>query len=295
MKSLLRIFFNKLCRLYPLKSGCGLFANTDFFKAISQTAEALTLTKLRDGSLIYVSLDQYIGRSIYYFGDFDPKITWVCRQVLRRGDTVLDIGANIGIVTLYTAKLVGSSGKVHAFEPQPKLAQLLQKSVALNHYTQVTLHELALSSQDGIVKMQVPIANDGAASLEKTETVGCNEIEIEIKQANTYLSNLQIKQVRLLKIDVEGHESIVFKSSEDFLLSCKPDIILFEEHNKPLLQQDSVKILQGMDYIIYEMPKAMFRVKPQKLMEDSTCKSHDCIAIHKDAYNSALAKALNIN
>ncbi|HAC65689.1 MAG TPA: hypothetical protein DCF68_19695 [Cyanothece sp. UBA12306] len=294
MNSIIRGFFQSICRLYFFKSGCGTIANKKFFRNLSQTQEPLVLTKLRDGSSIYVSLDQYIGRAIYYFGELDPKITWVCQNILRPGDTVIDIGANVGLITLYAAKLVGSSGKIHAFEPQPNLVQLLKKSVTINEYEQVVIHQVALSDQDGIMNMQVPIDNSGAASLGKKKNKASYTIDVEVKNATQYLSSLNLDKIRLIKIDVEGHEAIVLKGAKYFLESHKPDIILFEEHKKPLLKQESVKFLQNMNYIIYELPKAKFKIQPHRLTTKSNYLSHDCIAIHQNAYNERLVKSLNL-
>jgi FkbM family methyltransferase len=294
MKSLLRFLFSRLLRFYPLKSGCGLIANTKLFKSFSQTSTPLLLAKLRDGSSIYINLDQYIGRSIYYFGDFDPKITWVCRQVLRHGDTALDIGANIGLVTLCMANLVGKSGTVHAFEPQPILAKMLQSSIDINGFEQIRLHCVALSTEDSILKMQVPIANDGAASLEFWASASANEIDVDVRNADPYLARLKLQKVRLVKIDVEGHESFVLKGSKQFLSSCKPDIIIFEEHRKPLLAQESVIFLGALDYIVYELPKSWFRVRPILLSTQNSYSSHDCIAIHRKVMNESMIKLLNL-
>ncbi len=63
--------------------------------------------KLRCGPRILLWPNEHIGRTIYFFGDLEPKLSWVCTRVLRPGDTAVDVGANYGVITLLAAQAVG--------------------------------------------------------------------------------------------------------------------------------------------------------------------------------------------
>ena len=107
-----------LLKCYPLKSG---YSTVSHLKPLVRlTAEhEQCFARLRNGDRLLVDVSDFIGRTIYYLGDYDPKITWLCKRILGRGDTMLDVGANMGVVTGYASKIVGPEGHVHAFEPQP--------------------------------------------------------------------------------------------------------------------------------------------------------------------------------
>src|SRR5689334_8019044 len=92
-------------RAYPLKSGYTRIARLRPLQAMTAEHE-LGYARLRNGDKLFVDLGDQVGRAIYYLGDYDPKITWLCRRILRRGDTMLDVGANMGVVTMYSSDFV---------------------------------------------------------------------------------------------------------------------------------------------------------------------------------------------
>src|SRR5882762_8193075 len=88
----------RLTRLYPFYSGCGTFANKSLIHKIAGESSENVWCCVSGGEIL-ARLDDYVGRSAFYVGDLDRKITWICAQIVKSGDTVLDIGANIGLVT----------------------------------------------------------------------------------------------------------------------------------------------------------------------------------------------------
>ena len=99
-------------------------------------------------------------------------MSWLCRNVLRRGDTAIDIGANLGLVAVIMASVVGSSGTVHAFEPQPDLASLIMRSAVLNGFDHLHVHRMALGNQDDCLELCIPYGNSGSASLIRRHSKG---------------------------------------------------------------------------------------------------------------------------
>ncbi|MCJ7424010.1 FkbM family methyltransferase, partial [Candidatus Bathyarchaeota archaeon] len=81
----------------------------------------------------------------------------VLRKIVRSGDTVFDIGANVGQFTCLLAHLAGSKGAVHAFEPIPPVFHKLQNNISRNGLSStVLLNQCALSDKKGFVQMYVP-------------------------------------------------------------------------------------------------------------------------------------------
>src|SRR5258708_9293617 len=133
-------------RLYPFYSGSAFIPNHPFFKKIAGPKEREGWACTPGGD-IYVSLTDYIGRAAFFLGDLDPKLTWIARKLIKRGDTVFDLGANLGILTLLFSDLVGESGSVHAFEPNPAIMHKLRSAVLRKGVGNITLNDLAIGQE----------------------------------------------------------------------------------------------------------------------------------------------------
>lgn len=293
MKKLLRGLAKGVSRCYPFYSGCGTIANSAFYRSLSDENQ-LVETRLRDGSRIQVHLNDYVGRSLYFFGDLDPKISWICKRILRRGDTVVDVGANYGLITLQCAALVGHEGRVHAFEPQPDLAALIRSSCQLNNFPQVTVHELGLSNADADLPMTVPEHNRGMATV--NPDIPGRAITIHLKHAGAYLTSIQKTPVRFMKIDVEGHEVEVFTGAKDWLESVRPEVIVFEtEADSPVFESHpGVKLLNSMNYAFFGIPRVRLLMKliPIQQGGNSATGFHDIVAIQRTSSFDQLMKEL---
>jgi hypothetical protein len=101
---------------------------------------------LASGYRIRVSPVDHLG---YLLGASEPHLQRIIRRHVAAGDTVYDIGAYIGYVSLSLAKSVGASGQVIAFEPIPRNAQYLRESIEINRLTNVKLLEFAASDRGG--------------------------------------------------------------------------------------------------------------------------------------------------
>ena len=85
MSKLSRSFFAALTRCYPLMKGGGKLANLLPMRAMSSKPEVVE-AKLRGGGRLLVPINDYVGRPIFWTGDFDRRVSWVLRRVLRPGD-----------------------------------------------------------------------------------------------------------------------------------------------------------------------------------------------------------------
>jgi FkbM family methyltransferase len=111
--------------------------------------------------LHHPSLDLYISRALLARGSFEPFETEILLDELRGGDTVLDIGANVGYYTLQFANRVGPGGRVFAFEPDPANFALLRSNVERNGYRNVALSPLAAADRCGPGKLFISATNRG--------------------------------------------------------------------------------------------------------------------------------------
>ncbi len=146
-------------------------------------------------------------------------------RIVPEGAVTVDVGANCG---LYTRKLSRLSRKVHAFEPSPKMAELLRRTSASN----VSVHELALSDQIGDAELFIPQDNDepvyGLASLERRH-VADDQAVVATKVPTARLDAIVHEEVAFVKIDVEGHELNVLNGAVELLEHSQPVFLVEAE------------------------------------------------------------------
>ena len=98
-----------------------------------------------DGLTMYLNpRDRVITPSMLAYGTWEPVETSLLLDNLRPGDTVIDVGANVGYYTLLAARKVGPRGKVVAFEPDPESFSFLKRNVKANGFTNVVLEQKGL-------------------------------------------------------------------------------------------------------------------------------------------------------
>ena len=144
-----------LTRRYPFYSGRARFANSRFVQGLAGPGAEAVWARVPGGEVL-ARLDDFLGRTAFYVGDIDGKLTWICSRIVRPGDTVLDIGANIGTVTIWLSALVGEKGKVHSFEPNPTAHKALQLLIERNKSANICLHPVALGEEEGSLDLVIP-------------------------------------------------------------------------------------------------------------------------------------------
>ena len=131
------------------------------------------------------------------------------RDYCRRGDVVVDVGANIGEVSVIMSQQVGSDGRVFAFEPLPRVFGYLRGNLALNGCTNVTTRNAALGTVPGTVMITDDRRDDMNRLVAEGGTpVECSTIDRELAGTGS---------VALIKIDVEGTELAVLKGARETL------------------------------------------------------------------------------
>ena len=276
-------------RLYPFYSGCGTLANKPLIQTIAGVSNELVWSRVPGGEVL-ASLDDYVGRAAYYVGELDRKITWICAQIARPGATVLDIGANIGMVTLWLSTLVGKNGKVHAFEPNPKLQKILEETLDHNQVSNVCLHPIALGAEQGSLELRIPRVNAGAASLIRNRDLSdCDVVEVPVRSLSKIVAEEGIKSIQLIKIDVEGFEAKVFQGGQEVLGSIRPEAILFELNGRlegPVRDLPVIKILRDFGYRFFSVPKCLLRMHLEYFDPDSSnlLIGHDFLAVPEESY-----------
>jgi FkbM family methyltransferase len=176
-----------------------------------------------------------VSRLTFYFGVSEPDLFAFYDSFLRPGMFVMDVGANIGLHSLFMAKRVAPSGKVYALEPAPEIFRRLEENVASSTLKNLFIFPLALGEKSGVARINdVPedtsrtfLTNSGQGSLVPVETL------------DDFCHKNSIGNLNFLKLDVEGFEEMVLRGGGTFFQNQRCDVLQVEVDNNSLSRQSS--------------------------------------------------------
>jgi FkbM family methyltransferase len=281
-----------MMRHYPFLSGSGTFANNRLARTLAPDCCSVVWANA-NRCRVLAPLDDFVGRAAYYVGELDRKVSKLCSQLIRPGDTVLDIGANLGTMTVLFARLAGHAGRVLAFEPNPRLIPLLQQSTA--RYSQVEIHPVALGGEEKTLELCVPSQNSGAASL-----VGASEararVPVPVVPLSRILDESMVRKIRFVKMDVEGYEPEVLIGARESFARTPPDAILCELNGGTgRIEHPTLRELAALDYRFFSIRKTLIRLRldPYELGTPLPV-AHDFLALHGGPDLGEMLRALGL-
>ena len=152
---------------------------------------------------------------------------------IRPGDSVIDLGANIGWYTAVLSKLVGERGKVYAVEPIPGTFTLLLSVIKKLRLTNVVPFNCAVSDSDGSAVMEIPKHEYGGENYYmarivsgKSSDPSQGKFEVPLRSLDSLLPGQLSEGVTFVKCDVEGHELAVLKGASHFFEKVKPAMMI---------------------------------------------------------------------
>jgi FkbM family methyltransferase len=162
-------------------------------------------------------------------GTFEPAMVTLFASLVRDGDCVLDVGANIGCTSLLFSQV---ARQVFSFEPSPSTFSLLQKNLAQAQAQNVVAANLGLGNSEGSFELTFAPDNrsGGFVSNLTTASAGHQVETIRIVAGDAYLRGAHVDQVDFIKIDVEGFERNVIEGLAHTLSRCKPVVVLELNH-----------------------------------------------------------------
>jgi len=294
-----------ICRRYPFLSGAGSIANSGSFRKLMPDVRVDVWCPLHGGQLL-APLDDYVGRAAFYMGDLDPKLTAIASRVLRPGDVALDIGANLGVMTVLFSRLVGPAGRVLAFEPNPRVLDRTRQTTA--KLSNVRLCEFALGPRPDTLQLVAPPENLGLGSLVASNdrqeaghwTFGANaeRVTVPVERLDDVLAREGVNAVRLVKMDVEGFEPQVLRGAERCLREIRPQVILFEmNETTPVSEHETFKLLAAAGYTFLAIPRSLLwlRLERVDLTRGGQPLWHDFVAIAPGEAGAQVAAGLPIS
>lgn len=205
------------------------YEETSYYKNKSIN-EKICLINGKYGNFFIMSNDVGVGKTIKETGVWSDKHIALFKHLVKKGDTVLDIGANIGHHSVCFAKIVGDQGHVFAFEPQLPVYHILCANAMLNESSNIYPIRAAVGEQNGIVSLPSMDYNTdenfGALCLENIRRPNTQIIKkISIDEFISDPSN-DISSVNFIKIDVQTFELFVLHGAIKTLTKYKPHIFV---------------------------------------------------------------------
>lgn len=179
------------------------------------------------GSLVHSIQKVRYARTIRGVTENSEPDMKVIKRLLRSGDYVVDLGANLGFYTKFLSERVGGEGRVFSIEPIPDTVDILRymtKKLGLNN---VEIFDCAVSEQNGQVVMEIPLFNTGEDNIFEARIVSGDtqspfkKVTVQTKTMDTLFAN-KAKKISFVKCDVEGHELSCLKGSSSLLKDAKP-------------------------------------------------------------------------
>jgi len=177
-------------------------------------------------------------RALAVCGQYEPGLLKILGEHIKEGDTVVDVGANEGFITIPLARLVGDTGRVYAIEPDLNNIQTLCANIEANNLSNVSVIPKAMSDKRGIATFY---GNRAWGSIVNSGGVASGTVE-------TYLLDNTVNgPIHLIKIDTEGNDIRVIRGTQRLIQTYKP-VIVFEVSLSALAYVD-ISIQETFDFL----------------------------------------------
>lgn len=198
-----------------------------------------------------VDIRDYAHRHAFLFGVYEEDLTRLIVRISRPRWTVLDVGANAGYVSLLAADLGGPGSRVLAFEPNPRMVELLRRSAVLNRRAPLEIVEAACGGHDGQVSLSLSpdLHNTGLSTL-AGELTDARRLSVEMVRLDRFCASRGLRP-DLVKIDVEGTEAGVLLGAEGLLREGLPPFVVCELW--PATRDDVVGYMADMGYTVHSI------------------------------------------
>jgi len=216
---------------------------------MSSIVNPYALIDARYGTMLANRFDTYIGQALIEYGEYGEHELDLLRRFITQPGTIVEVGANNGSQTVALAQAARTAGaSLVAFEPQPFLFQNLCANLALNGIDNAIAWPFAASDKAGSVAFGQPDyrqpGNFGSVSMQEQAFVG--DVIVPSIRLDDVLAG---RQVRLMKIDVEGFEMQVLKGAAGLIETCRP--VIYIENDRPAQSQSLIDYLWRRGYRLW--------------------------------------------
>lgn len=204
------------------------FLNMPEFQALQKARNEPVLIDLPGFKIAVRRNDNFIGAVIAEHQAYEPHVTQVIEKYLKKGDTFVDAGANIGYFSLLAASIVGPQGLVVAFEPNPANLDLLRLSMTANKFEdRFDLRPVAIAEKKQTLQFVTAGINSNG------HFIGSDEVDLGLAPIVTVdavpldSALADCRRVDMIKLDIEGAEALAWQGMQTIISHHRPTL-LFE-------------------------------------------------------------------
>jgi len=187
---------------------------------------------VRDGIVYRLDIGEYVQMRIFFdrvVPTYEVAELEFAKRVLRPGDVAVDVGAHVGLYALTFSREVGPAGRVLALEPDPRNRERLEANIGLNAFAgNVAMLAVAASDEGGTAVLHLSETSSRNSFYSLTDTTMIDAISVEKVTLDDCCARQGVSRVRLLKIDVEGHEPAVLRGASGLLSAQAIDYVMLE-------------------------------------------------------------------
>lgn len=253
-EKIIPFIYNKMNQRYQMrKYGENITINDTEYRLIQTDSAA--------GTIFVDPTDNIVSKSILNNGYWNNNMVKLFNNFVGEGDTVVDIGANIGFFTLLCSNIVGKNGEVIAFEPEKRNFDILSANVARNsEYGNIIREKLAISDKKGEMSLYIS-ENKGGHSIKDY-----NDTHVKSQTVSTIpLDQYDVSSPDIVKIDVEGVEPSVFEGMSN-VLDTKP-ILFFEYSDDWESKRETLNVLKSIGYTFFHIEENYNNITIEEILE----------------------------
>ena len=184
---------------------------------------------------------EFIEARLFFYRTWEPAITRLVAAKIEPGDTVIDIGANVGYYTLLMSRLVGPTGRVYAAEPSPSIRARLERHLELNRVENVVVLPFGISNRTEERYLQLSSeSNCGDAHFVDDPAFANIEGRLPLRRLTDVVPPQDLARTRLIKVDVEGMEMSVLSDLLDNLDAMPRRLTICAELRRPASATEEV-------------------------------------------------------
>jgi FkbM family methyltransferase len=262
----------------PLLFRIFLAIDRRFIKYAGNNFETMTNT-YRGKFTVFVNSKYLIERHIF-IDDYELENIKLMTKIVAPGDIAMDVGANVGAVTLPLAELVGPSGQVHSFEPGIPIFDRLARNVRHNPSVsgRIFPNHIGLSDKEGELVWREFAHMPGNAGFHEPngKWTASSSYRVPVTTLDAYVARKGLQRVNFIKIDTEGFEPMVLRGARDTLQKFRPLLIVetLQEYQEMPGADYFRRIEESMwklDYVLFKFNGRLSKASPEDHSQDTVC------------------------
>lgn len=265
----------RLCKRLPIFISQRLqsfIASYNYLQLLKQEYTASSIT----GSNLTINISDFHGGKFAILGFYDWRNLAIAKAICKPGDTIVEIGANVGTESVGFRDIVGPDGKLILFEPLPNNIRQLERMVILNKWKNVFIEKCAVGERRAEVDFVMPsdtsMSGIGYVDTQKNNVGKSEKIRVPIVPLDDSIAKLD--KLKIIFTDTEGHEYNVLKGAKETISHFRP-IIVLEASPKLLVRSghstdDLLSLMLENGYSCWELGKIKL-TKPHSYKLGKAC------------------------